>query len=305
MPVVVGFYDEADAYAPNASDDFFKRLAETSPTPGKPFYMPNGTPFFCSADGMLLPNGLADWRRVPSSSRKPGAVVVPERTVDPERVKNNRRLTKPPMNTLILRTYVRGLKRDKQGSLYAPRIIDWEHGIKVPAEPNRDFLWLRQAEWLSLLPQNPAKGDRFPVTDTVRDRICHWHIAGGYHGLPGRYTQDDFRFKEMTLVVEEVTPQSVSMRLHGSAAVKQGATYAFHGLLRYDPGKRAFSRFDVLALCDEGHDLEPESNNAPSPRPHRHYGVALELSGERSDDLLPPFWLREGSGPEKYFANAR
>src|SRR5438128_1627063 len=97
-----------------------------------------------------------------------------------------------------------------------------------------DFMWLQEAEWKSVLLPNPAKGQTFPVPDSVRDRICHWHIAGGYHCLPGYYTADRFDSKEMTLSVEDATGQEVVLRLRGSAALKSGATYRFHGLLKYD-----------------------------------------------------------------------
>lgn len=299
VAVVVGFYDETEAYAPNSSDDFFKRLSETNGTPGKPFYMPNGTPFFCTASGVLLKKGLADWDKLPESERKPGAVLVPKYAVDPERAAKARRLVKPPDNGLILRTYLRGLKPDENGQLRGPKIIPEMYNI--PAEPNRDFLWLQEAEWKSLIPTSPKQGDTFAVPDAVRDRICHWHIAGGYHCLPGYYTADQFRAKEMALEVAGVTRQEVSLRLHGSAALKSGATYRFHGLLQYDVQKKGFTRLDVLALCDEGHDPKPRPQNVA---PFRHYGIAFALAGERTDDLLPPFYLREHVGtPQRYFAN--
>src|SRR5687767_13534171 len=133
-------YDETEAYAPNAADPFFDRLSETNGTPGKPFYMPNGTPLFCTAAGILLKNGLGDWGMLPPSDRKSGAVSVPAYQVDVERLKKSRRLTKPPANALILRTYVRGLKTDEAGRLYAPEFIDWDYNSKLPAEPNRDFI---------------------------------------------------------------------------------------------------------------------------------------------------------------------
>jgi hypothetical protein len=119
----VGFYDETAAYAPNASEKFFQRLSETNGTPGKPFYMPNGTPFFCTASGVLLKKGLTDWDKLPETDRKPGALKVPKYTVDSERLAKARRLAKPPVNGLILRTYVRGLKPDEKGRLCGPRII--------------------------------------------------------------------------------------------------------------------------------------------------------------------------------------
>jgi hypothetical protein len=300
VPVVVGFYDETAAYAPDPADAFFKRLAQTSDTPGKPFYMPNGTPFFCTASGTLLKKGLAQWDTLPESERTPGTVRVPDRKEDPKRVEKDRRLTKPPANGLVLRTYVRGLKREGK-RLFAPRVIDWEYNQKVPAEPNRDFLWLQEGEWKALVPDKPTKGQTVAVSDAVRDRVCHWHIAGGYHGLPGYYTAERFQGKEMSLVVEEATPQAVTLRLTGAARLNTGASYRFHGVLRYDETTKAFTRFDLIALCDEGAEPKKSPQNVA---PFRHYGVAFELLGERTDDLLPPFYLRENVGtPASYFAN--
>ncbi len=301
VPVIVGMYDETEAYTPNPDDAFSKRLSETSGNPGKPFYMPNGTPFYCTAGGTLLKNGLADWEKLPDTERKPGAVAVPEPKLDPERAKKVRRLTKPPANSLILRTYVRGLKTDEQGRLFAPKVIDWEYKIKLPAEPNRDFLWLQESEWKSLVPPEPKKGVTIPVPDAVRDRICYWHIAGGYHCLPGYYTAEQFQSKEMTLTVADVTAKDVSLRLQGAAVMKSGASYRFAGLLNFDTQKQTFTRLDIIALCDEGHDPQRRPQNVA---PFRHYGIAFELSGDRTDDLLPPFYLREHVGtPERYFGN--
>jgi hypothetical protein len=43
----------------------------------------------------------------------------------------------------------------------------------------------------------------------------------------------------------------------------------------------------------------------PQPEaPYRFYGIAFELAGPHTDDLLPPFHLRENAGsPQGYFAN--
>ena len=298
--MIVGFYDETEVYAPNPEDKFFERLRETSDTPARPFYMPNGTPFFCTASGILLKNGLADWDKLPESERKPGAVIVPEYRVDTARVKASHRLMKPPPNTLVLQVYRRGLKKDEQGRLYGPKVLPEVYNL--PVEPNRDFLWLLEAEWRSLVPDQLVQGRTFHVPDVVRDRICHWHIARGYDSLPEYYTAEDFRTKRMTLTLEEATAEQIRLRLRGYALLKSGACYRFHGELIYHLPAKAFKRFDVIALCDEGQE--------PAPRPHQNvsfrcYGIALELPDGRSL-LLPPFYLRENGGtPEKYFANTR
>ena len=114
-------------------------------------------------------------------------------------------------------------------------------------------------------------------------------------------TRDSFQSKEMTLTVEGVTPKEVTLRLRGAAAIKNGASYRLAGVLKYDAAKKTFTRFDVIALADEGRQPERRPQNVA---PFRHYGIAFELSGQRTDDLLPPFYLRENVGtPENYFAN--
>lgn len=300
--MIVGLYNESDMYQKSKSADaFFRRLAESNGTPGQPFYMPNGTPFFCTAGGILLKRGLGDWDRLPESERKPGAVTVrlPER--DPSRIKTNHRLTKPPPEALILRSYVRGLKLDKDGSLFAPKTIDWEYNIKLLAEPNRDFVWLRREERMALLPDRPVEGMRVEAPSAVRDRLCHWHIAGGYHGLAGFYTAEHFHSKSLVLTVNNVTAQLLTMRLEGAAVMKSGARYDFRGMLHYNRGTKKFDRFDIVAICDEGIDPKPTPQNVA---PHRYYGIAFELAAEGANDLLPPFYLREHVGsPEVYFAN--
>jgi hypothetical protein len=263
--------------------------------------MPNGTPFFCTASGTFLKNGWRDWERLPASERKPGSYKVPERQPDLARAQKSKRLTKPPADGVILRTYIRGLKVDRDQQLFAPRQIDWSYGSKLPAEPNRDFMWLRKQEWEALLPTSPQRGMNYAASPVLVDRICHWHIAGGYHCLPPRHRPEDFTAKSMAIAVESVNESEVSLRLTGAAAVKSGKTYRFHGVIGYRRDTLKPTRFDVIALADEGKELQSSPENVS---PFRHYGVAFELAGERTDDLLPPFYGREQMGdPNKYFAN--
>jgi hypothetical protein len=56
--------------------------------------MPNGTPFFCTASGTLLKNGLADWEQL-RVRRKP-RVTVPAYNVDPEKARKAGVLPRPP-----------------------------------------------------------------------------------------------------------------------------------------------------------------------------------------------------------------
>ena len=49
----------------------------------------------------------------------------------------------------------------------------------------RDSLWMTEAEWKSLVPENPKKGDSFPVARSIRDRIFQFSLSDRYRGGPG------------------------------------------------------------------------------------------------------------------------
>jgi len=139
-------------------------------------------------------------------------------------------------------------------------------------EPGRDFVWLTEADWKSLVPAEPKKGDKFPLPAGVAwrliARLTDWSEANGAHWDP-----EHVRAKDLTLTVEEVSSASIRMRLDGSVKLahdppKKEIRYhsalrplhhedpkAFErfdgrmlGYLTYDQNKKAFTRFDVVAL---------------------------------------------------------
>lgn len=224
-------------------------------------YLGNNIGVMCTADGTWLGDkdvgkALAAWRRLPADRRRPGAVTVEDRgPFDPARG------VEPPPGGLAARVFIRELRRDEQGRLDAPRKRRdlWSGGTRfeILEEPNRDTLWLTEAEWRALVPERPRAGESFPLPPSVRDRLARFHLVDGAKGLSWGWRPQDVRAAEMTLTVREVSPAAVRLRLDGLAVLMDNPVRAragktadvrLLGYLDYDRAAGRFTRFDVVAL---------------------------------------------------------
>jgi hypothetical protein len=245
--------------------------------------------------GGVLGNGWKKWRALPETARKPGGIKLP-----PPTSTDREELLKPPPGGLILRVYQRDLQRDAKGEI--ARISkealknrqlfpddNWQWGNAVMTEPMPDVMWLTEAEWKALIPANPKIGDQFDVPSSVKMRLFRYHLINGTYGLPEGWWPSAVHRGELTLTVEEVSPV-LRLRLRGSAlmeADKRGYDTKLTGVLEYDATKKAFTRFDVVAVGDWwGGDREANRFIRPGRTP---LGIALELaSGDRPSDFVPP-----------------
>jgi hypothetical protein len=207
---------------------------------------------------------LEAWNKLPESARKPGAIQIGElRKVD-----SNVKTTTP--GSLILQVYESRLAGDLKRDLRRREKAEtFSWGVY---EPGRDYVWLTEADWKSLVPTDRPKGDRFSLPACFADhmiaRLTDWSEANG-----ARWAPEHIRSKDLTLTVEEVSSAAIRLRLEGSvrlahAAPKVAVRYhpdlrplhhedpkAFArydarllGFLSYDLAKKAFTRFDVVAL---------------------------------------------------------
>jgi hypothetical protein len=242
-----------------------------------------------------------------------------------ERIPANRRMGQPPDGTLVLRAFFRALKRDDSGS-YAPMKIGpqqdvWEgepgsekHQL-LALNPAQDLYWLTQAEWQSLVPQNPKYGDKLMVADGITTRFVRFALVDTSYifGASGGYRQpgwrpENVRKLQFGLTVEEVLPSSITLRLQGDFLLEekngqgsmlltkwleqhkevqyQGDGYEgrVHGRLVYDRAKKVFTRFDMVALGDQwGFAMH-------QVRPRHPLGFAFELApGDRASDIRWPY----------------
>jgi hypothetical protein len=244
---------------------------------------------------------LKKWQQMPESLRKPASITDKE-------------AAEPALNSsaevsargLVIRVYQRNMKRDAKGEyalitrndLKDKKVYQdpaWFWGNAIYTEPMPDIMWLTETEWKSLIPANANKGATFNVPAPVQKRLFRYHLVDGTFGLPGSWKLSDIQREKLTLTVEETKP-AIRMRLHGYALLatdpdlskaKHGYDAAIHGVLTYNPAKKTFTRFDVVAVGDcWGGDWEGGRFSRGGRAP---LGIALELAtGERAGDHVPP-----------------
>jgi len=241
-----------------------------------------------------LNTGLKNWKLLTDEERK---ALPPGNEVKPPEAD---RCTPPP-GGLILRSFVRNLKKDARGEFATITREDLKDKALYPnwnpiyTEPAHFNVWLTEAEWKSLVPADPKKGSTFPVPDAVQKRLFRYHLVNGTFGLPGVWKLEHIRNGELTLTVEEVSPM-LRMRLQGAALLttdavpekaQRGYDVRLDGRLTYDPQKKALTRFDVVAIGDYwGGDYEGGRFKRPGRTP---LGISFELvRGDNAIDRVPP-----------------
>ena len=156
----------------------------------------SGGVVFVTANGKLLgkahlhgtnlagiDEALHAWNKLPENERRPGAIKLGARGP----IDAKRSTAEPPPGGLILKVHGRYLAHDAKEKLRTTTLLKDFPGIKQPAtahpnyfdfytEANPDYLWLTEAEWKSLIPAQPKKGDRVGLPGPIVDRICWYHL---------------------------------------------------------------------------------------------------------------------------------
>jgi hypothetical protein len=97
------------------------------------------------------------------------------------------------------------------------------------------------------------------VAAPIRDRIFRYYLNERYRVLPGEYIwrKEELRWGELTLTVEDVSASRIQFLVEGRARIAtdadiQKAEGGYQGELfgraEYDLQKKAFTRFDLLAV---------------------------------------------------------
>ncbi|MCI0380976.1 MAG: hypothetical protein L0215_25610 [Gemmataceae bacterium] len=232
-----------------------------------------------------LRKGLKAFRALPNSERAPGAVKIAD---DPQADPAYHR--PPPNGGLILNVYTRILDKKEDGD-FCHGQCDFTGGDRAA----QDHLWLTAAEWRSLVPANPKKGERRPVPERLLYRLARFHLVDNTRGEPPHWSRQEIRSAKLDLVVEETSDSGVTLRLEGAFVLatdadtekaQRGFDLALHGMLQYDATKKLIDRFDVVAVGDHWGSGTFTRKARPGRAP---LGIALELSrGDRPADLVPP-----------------
>jgi len=207
---------------------------------------------------------LQRWNELPERERKPGAIQVGSAG------KSDAKVPTPPSGALILQVFESRLTGDVKGAVRRRQkheTFSWGE-----YEPGRDQIWLSESDWKALIPQDPKKGSRVSLPAGIARRMIarmtDWSEANGAH-----WEAEHIRSQDLALVVEDVSSTTVRLRLEGAVrlahdAPKKAVQYhvslrplhhadpkAFArfdgqvlGYLSYDLNRKAFTRFDVVAL---------------------------------------------------------
>lgn len=238
---------------------------------------------------------LEAFHKLPLSERDAGKVTVAKLDVDVEAAAPS-----PPPGGLVLKVYGRFLARDDEGKLRYSSAKDFPRMAKfTPKQVRRasylfevsytDFVWLKEAEWKTLVPANAKVGDTIEIPEAITRRLCIYHLAPRrLFGEGGGFNRKSLREVKLTLTVTKASPTGTTFRLNGLArlgsmfdAVKtasvEGPAYPLgfepeiQGSLYYDTAKKAFTRFDMVVAGDCWGRLGDANNNPTSiDRPGRY-----------------------------------
>jgi hypothetical protein len=201
----------------------------------------------------------------------------------------------PPPGAMFVQVYCRPLERGPDGAFRAARAIDLTEFGGRPSgnsmqsrfsEPQREWLWLTEAEAASLAPGKRRKGETYAFPAAVRQRIFLFYLYNWFTNSGGGYWGPRLlRSGELTLTVEDTSVEVIRLRLQGHAffrghigkgmAPHGGHMFGpspesgqkgvpdpyeifydarLHGVLEYDLARQKFVRFDAVALGDyRGH----------------------------------------------------
>jgi len=254
---------------------------------------------------------LEEFRKLPESERKPGAVAVSDLPAA------DRLIPAPPPGGLVLKVHGRFLARDGDGTMRHVKGEDFPQlqgkdgtfrYLGFLFEPNTEYMWLTEAEWKSLVPANPAKSDKLAVAPAIGERMARFHLTPrrALTSEDGILSKKDVKSASLTLIIEDISAERLRLRLVGfvhtgsdfdaarattpNGPLGFGYATPLHGILEYDRTKQVFSRFDIVAPGDVwGRWGDANGKSQTIERPGRTpIGFAFELAGDSTADRLPP-----------------
>jgi hypothetical protein len=256
---------------------------------------------FANEWGVVTPNGQYLTHDLAEGLKKWKALAADERRkLDKIGAYDPAQEPTPPKGGLILQVYSRAL------TAIDGKFAPYKTEVSRSWEPGRDFVWLTEEEWRSLVPTDLKAGQRHEIPAAIQMRLVRRYLIDlvrvGGNGGPRR--SEEILKRKMTLMVERADAATVRMWLAGSARVatndvgsgaKDGNPkiddYDVTGRITYDMAKKAITQFDLVAFSPTGHHDEIRRKTLP-------FGVAFErLEGKTPAERSPP-----SSWGENYFA---
>jgi hypothetical protein len=229
----------------------------------------------------------------------------------------------PPPGGLVLTIYDRPLGRDTHGTYRLPEGADFG-GLRTHApHGQRSSLWLTREECTALIPREPQQGQTHPVQARLAKRIwLYGLVPQTLWVVEESWKPDSVRDGELMVTVEDVSPENLRLRLHGSVLLSgPGVLHTWpdrkfiknvenrydarlEGVVVYDRSRQRITRWNLTALGDyrgrwfAGHKGWQEAT-AEAPLP---LGFAFELDATAYE--LPPERRRPRSFMHAYMFRA-
>ena len=260
-------------------------------------------------DGLAaaLQEVLDAYAKLPEAERRPAKV---EGEVKPQ--------PPPPAGGLVLTIYDRPLGRSESGQYRLPEGKDLGGRRTEAPSGQRSSLWLKAEEAASLIPSDPKKGEVHAVDPKLARRIwLYGLVPQSLWVVENGWMPDSAREGDLSLTVEEATPASLRLRMHGSVlligrsvhegfkGVETRYDARLEGVIEVDRAQKKIVRFDAAALGDytgewfTGH----ERWKAATAEAPLALGFALEL--DRTTYDLPPERRRPRSFMHAYIFQNR
>jgi hypothetical protein len=275
------------------------------------FFTATGKPLGLQAKGgpqITIDAVLQEFDQLPEADRKPKDFLEA----------GGNRLA-PPGGATVLNVYYRTLFLTKDSNLElindknCPAFTAQNDGpyaaifkSKAFREAAPDHMWLTEADCNALVPAAPRKGDKFPLPPALLRRLTY-HLQpvlaiGEPQGWPVPL-KDVIQAAEIALTVEDASAALVNLRLEGfvkavAVGKQPGQKFGYEprllGRLEYDVRRKAFTRFDLLALGDAYGQGFAGHAGCPWGSRRNPYAISFELcQGKRPVDRLVPLGFKE------------
>lgn len=270
-------------------------------------------------DRNSLAQGLQEvldaYAKLPEAERHPNPKSV-EGVIKPQPL--------PPAGGLVLTIYDRPLGKSEKGEYRHPEGKDFG-GFRTHApQGQRSSLWLTAEECKSLIPADPQKGQTVAVPTKLAKRIwLYGLVPQTLWVVEESWKANSVRDGDLKVTVEDVSPQTVRLRMHGSVLLSgpgvlhEWPTHKFiknvenrydarlEGVVVVDRAQQKIVRFDLTALGDfTGRWFAGEKGwKEATPAAPLALGFAFEVDPTAYD--LPPERRRPRSFMHAYIFQSR
>jgi len=237
--------------------EFFRKIAEQGHYAGRT--VPTNT-----RQGLY--DAVRIWNKTTTAERSPK--IAKSFQADPKFSLN------PPTDGLILRMITRDLPREARAKRTDLTAF------------NLDHVWISKEEMLSMVPDNPSKGQLVPIPKVIAERIARFHLLDSVRGESRPFDEDQVKIDNIGLKVMKVSDETIKFVIYGRSKTSRppskkvnpytnaritkemGTDLVWSGAVIFDRQEERFTRFDLLAAGKRwGRSLYNFRDNDTGPAP--------------------------------------